>query len=202
MQLWAETSRLNNKQWLSAQGLFFLQKLSKFSRVQHFARIHQVLWVQGFFHTVHNPDGLGSYLLAQQRPLAQTHAVLSCARARHSKRSPTDSNETTSSGSSTVEVTSRRLISRSQEGEEEHGCVSIHSLGLEMRYLASLSVNRWTFSNSTGSLGSTTIRQWKLPSPTWPAMGPGNMIPDTSAEQRQPNTTFALMLTDGMINWR
>lgn len=39
-------------------------------------------------------------------------------------------------------------------------------------YLASLSVNRWTLCISSGSFGSTTIRQWKFPSPTWPAMGP------------------------------
>lgn len=38
--------------------------------------------------------------------------------------------------------------------------------GWETLYLASLSVNRWTLCSSSVSLGSNTIRQWKLPSPT------------------------------------
>lgn len=80
----------SNKRWF-----LLFRGFSKFSWLENFPRIHQVLWVKGVFYTVHNPDGVRPYLLTQQRPLPQTHSVFSCARAGHSQGSPRGNDGTT-----------------------------------------------------------------------------------------------------------
>lgn len=79
----------NPKQQVKMRLFGFNQRVSLyFSWLQHFPRIHQILWVERLFQWMHDLHGRGSHLLTQQRPLPYAHSVLPCACASHGEGSP------------------------------------------------------------------------------------------------------------------